>query len=693
VESAVPVVCLSILFLLLPAHPLFSSSPSEPHRIKAEPSRVEVSLVLLDVVVTDKKGEPVRDLGADDFDLLVDDVRSPIEAVETHCAPPAEPAGGTAAGAPPRYLILFFDMSHLLAPARLRSIKTAIQFVDEMMLDRDQIMVVAFSRGLRVVNRFTSDKAALHARLESMIEDHELIDPAPFEEENTLEHMFRIENRTHRGSHPGAIGETLVRTGTIGECQTEAWRAEVDATRTLRAIANTMEAFEGIRGRKALVFISETLRSNPGGPFYAACGRSTLVEDPMLHLTVLPEIDDMVKRANSAGISFYPLHPGGISAGPTALAMEEAIDLHHSIALSTGGQPFILMNKPLQVFQQAMSDLSCHYVLAYKPPEGFREGRHTATVQLKRKGLKVRHRDSFVISKPGEASDRQMMAVLSSPGLYRDLKVESHTYNLMSAGPGRRRILVQASVPLGELTQLTIDEEIARGSLQMRGGIISPHGKLQCGFTEAIAFEGTPGAGGSSHRAGVQTICDVEDGENEIVVAARDETGGSLGAYWAKLMIRPGDDTKVPGTLLWGRPRGDVWVRHDEGGWLPSSPDDVATDPADSPLLLRPSLKMSTDESTTFTFLACAGTDIKSEGARSAPERTSLELVGPTSFTLPMRPMPGGNDQCSLMEGQISAGTLAPGSYTLTASVPPPWHAVGAPSRLLVTDEGAEAVR
>ncbi|MBI3448327.1 MAG: VWA domain-containing protein [Acidobacteria bacterium] len=663
------------------------SSPAfatEPHRIKAEPSRVEVTLVLLDVIVTDKKGVPVTDLGPTDFQLLVDNTLSPIEAVESHCSAPGESTA--ALDAPPRYLVLFFDMSHLLAPARLRSIKAGIQFIDEMMSARDQVMVVAFAKGLHIVSRFTGERAILKSRMEAMIDDHDLIDSAPFEEENTLARFDRGTGGARRRASPMTIGGPSPSLNEFaGECQAEARQAEIDATRTVRAMANTMEAFEGIPGRKAMVLMSETLRSNPGGTFYTACGQSSLLDNSSLHLTVLPEIDDLVRRANLAGISFYPVHPGGISAGATSLAMEGALDFQHSIALSTGGQAFILMNKPLLPFAQAEADLSCNYVLAYRPPEGFREGRHPVTVHVARKGVKVRHRDSFVISKPGEASDRQMMAVLSSPGLYRDLKVESHAYSLLTPQPGKRRILIQASVPLSELTLLPTSDAVSRGSLLLRGGIISPHGRLLCDFKEAIAFEAGPRTVAETSRAGIQAACDVEEGENEIVVAARDETGGSLGAFWGTFAFRPGDEGHTPRMLLWGPSRGDVWVRHDEKAWLPSLAGNDGPE-SETPLLLRPVPTLAADEPAALTCLVCGDEGVGEKDWRALPASASIALSGPLSFSLPARVIPGGA-RCGWLQAELSAGSLTPGAYVVRPEPPAPFRG-GATSRLVVSDAG-----
>lgn len=686
---------------------LFASEPSvlaQVHRIPVEPGRVEVTLVLLDAVVTDKKGNSIPGLTKEDFDLLIDNVRSPIEALEERCAGAgpggpgpapvsdrgaerrgvdgAEAAGGASAGhgiselgrstAELRHFILFFDMSHLKMPARNRAIKTSIQFVNEAMGETDRAMILAFAKGLYVISGFTGDRALLRARLESMIEDRKLIDTTPFEEENYLGSSYRAFHPPSRsGRGVGVIGSGASASVSSGDCIAEGHFSEIEAMRAVRAIANTMPGFEGIPGRKALIFFSETLRANPSRPYYEAC-RVSFFERQSLGLTLVPEITDLARRANLAGVSFYPLHPGGLSDGPSDEMMEESLGFQNSIALSTEGKAFVLMNKPLVAFDQAARDLDCRYVIAYRPPEEFRVGRHSVRIALERKDLQVRHRESFFIQGAAESSEHQTMAVLSNPGLYRDLPVEAHGFSLAEAEKGKRGFLLQTSVPLRELTFLPRAEAEWRGSVLIRGGIVSAKGRLTCEFAETIGLESARPSSEVPTQAGIQSLCEIEPGENEIVVAARDEVGGSLGTFWGKIRVKEDEGATRPSALLWTPPSGDVWVRPGESSWLPAAASDTAG--VAEPLIVNSSRVMSAREPAVVTFVACRPGEAGSRSGPRSPEPAFVRLEGEIgSLTLAAHESGGTpGARCKVLSAEIPAASLPLRGHTPSRRRPCP---------------------
>ena len=67
--------------------------------------RTETRLVLVDTVVTDKKGTCIRDLTANDFRVWEDGQEQTIKSFSFEAELGSQP------NAPPRYLILFFDNS------------------------------------------------------------------------------------------------------------------------------------------------------------------------------------------------------------------------------------------------------------------------------------------------------------------------------------------------------------------------------------------------------------------------------------------------------------------------------------------------------------------------------------------------------------------------------------------------------
>ena len=117
----------------------------------------ESRLVLVDAVVTDKKGNYVRDLSQNDFKVYEDNKEQAVSSFSTG-SDPAIHANGQR-----RYLILFFDNSTLAQPDQIQARNAARQFITAN-VDEDHVMaVVDFGGALRIVQNFTSNPQVLSA--------------------------------------------------------------------------------------------------------------------------------------------------------------------------------------------------------------------------------------------------------------------------------------------------------------------------------------------------------------------------------------------------------------------------------------------------------------------------------------------------------------------------------------------------
>src|SRR3984893_13085692 len=117
----------------------------------------ESRLVLVDTVVTDKKGEYVRDLKQSDFKVYEDNKEQPISTFSTGSDPAIHASGQK------RYLILFFDNSTMQKPDQIQARNAANQFIAAN-ADADHLMaVVDFGGALRIVQNFTANADLLRA--------------------------------------------------------------------------------------------------------------------------------------------------------------------------------------------------------------------------------------------------------------------------------------------------------------------------------------------------------------------------------------------------------------------------------------------------------------------------------------------------------------------------------------------------
>ena len=113
--------------------------------------KTESKLVLVDAVVTDKKGNYVRDLAQGDFKVFEDNKEQAISTFSTGAD------AATQANAQKHYLILFFDNSTMAAPEQIQARGAANKFIDANSGPDRLIAVVDFGGALRIVQNFTAN--------------------------------------------------------------------------------------------------------------------------------------------------------------------------------------------------------------------------------------------------------------------------------------------------------------------------------------------------------------------------------------------------------------------------------------------------------------------------------------------------------------------------------------------------------
>ena len=125
-------------------------APTQLPTIKSETRAVRV-----DVIVTDKKGNYVHDLKAEDFKVYEDNKQQPIVNFSFGVNPNAP------ASAQRRYLVLFFDNSTMAFSDQPYARTAAAKFIDQN-AGPDRVMaVVQFGGSIRIVQNFTADPVRL----------------------------------------------------------------------------------------------------------------------------------------------------------------------------------------------------------------------------------------------------------------------------------------------------------------------------------------------------------------------------------------------------------------------------------------------------------------------------------------------------------------------------------------------------
>jgi VWFA-related protein len=117
----------------------------------------ESRLVLVDAVVTDKKGNYVHDLTQKDFKIFEDNKEQQVASFS------AGTDIAVQANAQKHYLILFFDNSTMAPPDQIQARGAAAKFVDANAGPDRMMAVVDFGGTLRIVQNFTANADTLRA--------------------------------------------------------------------------------------------------------------------------------------------------------------------------------------------------------------------------------------------------------------------------------------------------------------------------------------------------------------------------------------------------------------------------------------------------------------------------------------------------------------------------------------------------
>ena len=128
----------------------------------------ESKLVLVDAIVTDKKGAYVRDLTQKDFKVYEDNKEQQVTGFSFG----SDITGQQTANAQKRFLILFFDNSSMAAPGQIQARGAAAKFVAANAGPDRMMAVVDFGGTLRISQNFTANPELLNAAVSGLKNSH-----------------------------------------------------------------------------------------------------------------------------------------------------------------------------------------------------------------------------------------------------------------------------------------------------------------------------------------------------------------------------------------------------------------------------------------------------------------------------------------------------------------------------------------
>jgi len=356
--------------------------------------KIEVSVVNLEVFITDKKGVPIPDLRREDFEVLEDG--KPVEITNFYAEKGAKegtqsPSPSVRAVDQRLSLVVFVDDVNLEPQNRNRILGRVRELLPGQLSPGDQVMVVRFNGSLDVLQPFTGDiqqAAADLEGLEKLSSDlrrrEETRDMAAFQAIEAVQAMGGWETVESIIKQYAATESALVRGALEGLDQVVGWIASLP-------------------GRKAILYVSDGIPAVPGEDLYLwASTRSGIRTGRRVSMMDSQGFDatkrfrEVTSRASRNRVAFYPIETMGAHMERGTTLQENRISNRQNglriLAEETGGLAMLNAADPAKALQRMASDLSTYYSIGYRPQRPADDREHKIEVKVRRKGATVRHR-------------------------------------------------------------------------------------------------------------------------------------------------------------------------------------------------------------------------------------------------------------------------------------------------------------
>ena len=533
----------AVVVIALTTLPLARAQEKQGAEIPKLVENIDVRVINVDVVVTDKKGNSITGLTKDDFELYENGMPKPISnfyevegrkalnvsVAEANGATPgtATPATAAAPENEPisenlrRRIILYIDNLSLAPFNRNRVFKDMKAFAASVMRPGDETMIATYNRSMKVRLPFSRDPKQVQQTLDIIAGESGL----------------GVTSRSEAKDTQGQIRDAQSYDDAISAARTYSQSVEHDLRQSVASLNALMSTLAGVEGKKILVLTSEGFQMQPGREMFQYIDElsrekqgwntgGTLLEGMSFNNSSL--IEQVARSANANNITMYTIHAGGLVAGNEGMSADNAQAIPFSVqqaALSnstdsmrlmadmTGGVASLQTNNFAAAFNRIQKDLDSYYSLGYRAGTERVDRQRSIEVRAKNRNYVVRSRQTFVEKSTfAEMSDR-VVANLLYKSKANDLKIVIKANTPRLTDNGLYDVPVDIQIPMESLTLL-------------------PQGDLNIGgFTVYVAVANKD-----------NDMSDVSQKEHQIRIPSSDmeKIKGKYYTYSLDLMMEPG---------------------------------------------------------------------------------------------------------------------------------------------------------
>jgi VWFA-related protein len=535
---------LAFVFVCLPA--TRAQNPRKEEAARDDRLIVTTTLVQVDAVVTDKKGNQVSNLRPDDFEVVEGGQVRPIvgfsyvalDSKSPKSAAITNPVPSVRETAPPqlhalrpenvrRAIAIVVDDFGLSFESIARSRAALAKFVSEQTEPRDVIAVVRSSGGVGSIQQFTSNKTELLATIRSLcfyqtgrggIGAHDSMSPFDRDENGVDLQGYS------RSSVPDLSSKEFFG-GSLG------------------ALGFVIERLARFPGRKSIVLISENL---PLTSVAARASGATNALDRLIalanqHSIVISTIDarGLPKSGLTADDSQYGLAANQVDKRlrDRGIGFNVAQDTLNYLAEKTGGI-FVRNNNDLDNgLRRIVDSEQGYYLLAFRPDDSDKnrpDRTYKVTLRLKRPDLVLRSRAVFhrFVRPPDEPQSQTkleaLQSALASPFVSEDVRLK-----VTALFTGGRTIKVLLHVDARDITFTKTADGNYKASFEIAAVAFADNGKVAQQFLRSRPLTFSADAYERSLRDGLAYTISLAMKESEsyqVRVAVRDDESGRLGS-------------------------------------------------------------------------------------------------------------------------------------------------------------------
>jgi VWFA-related protein len=550
---------IAAVLLFTAVSPLSLPAFAQQKKIVALPplaEKIDVSVVNVDVTVTDRKGNSVSGLTRADFEVLEDGKPQPISNFYSVEDPgrhaQSRPVEWAPQDLPEKYrrkVLVLIDNLNTTMHARNEALVRLEEFIrDHFESGRYDWSIAMMGSRAQLLLPLTSDKEKLHdtiAAIRRAPSVKEMTAPIQRAEMGVLgegtSNSVRPDDQEGVSLHHKAVD--LIIGDIMFEEDSRLAEQKMMAGNSTAALAEVARAFATTEGKKIILLVTGNLPLGSTNPFRVPRIQlgDHLADNQSRQAQLISMRDQLVREANASNTSFYIIGAEGLEVpdqtpgGDFSPAGGNAQDTSamYWLARETGGA-FMPGNSLTKSFDEFDRRSSTFYSLGFTPQHPADDRYHKITVQVKgRSGLQLQYRDGYSAVSDNVQIERALRTAIGVT-----LQPSTLPVSLISQKPvSREKIIIVpllAAMKMDDLQYIT-DADGSRTRLDVWVSVFDRSGR-NLKHTKFVAEVGV-GSGESATGPMTVTIPGValKKGSYRVVVAVRDQLTDHVGIAAQKI--------------------------------------------------------------------------------------------------------------------------------------------------------------